>query len=83
MTSSSLKLVPNPADHEVTINYETLPVIATIELFDLTGRLLTTHEVMDGTGNWTVATITYPAGIYLVVVRDALGLLHQEKLIIK
>jgi hypothetical protein len=81
--SSSLQLVPNPATSEVNIAYTSLPSNATIELVDLTGRLLTSHLVNDTTGSWTIPTTSYPAGIYIVVVRGETGLLHQEKLIIK
>jgi Secretion system C-terminal sorting domain len=76
-------LVPNPADSEVTIVYEAMPINSTISIYDLMGRKLNTHQVDSTTNNWVVPTNSYPSGIYIVVARHQDAIIKQEKLVIK
>lgn len=79
----SVTMAPNPAHAEVVIRYDALESGSTIELFDLTGRSLSNYKVTGAEGSWTIPTSTYPAGVYLVVVRSNGELITQQKLIVK
>ncbi len=80
---AGIVLSPNPAKEQVTITYKALPAEATIAVYDLTGRNLAVYSSVATEGSLIVPTSTYPAGIYLVVVRGASGLIAQQKLIIE
>lgn len=56
---------------------------STIELYDLTGRLLEAHTTTESTGSMVLTTANYPAGIYIVVVRSNGTLMSQQKLVIE
>jgi hypothetical protein len=54
-----------------------------IELYDLTGRLLSQQPV-DAHKNQTELPVQgYPEGVYIVVLRGGEEVLYQQKLVIK
>jgi hypothetical protein len=61
----------------------TLNTTASIALFDVTGRQLAEHQTTTTSGEWNLTTESFPAGIYIVVVRQNNGLVVQHKLIIE
>jgi hypothetical protein len=80
-TSSLLNIYPNPAKSQIAIRYS-LPaeIKATIQLFDISGRLVKTlinEEKKPGTYRLTLNTNTLSAGIYF------LSLETEEKRIIE
>ncbi|CAM4449872.1 PKD domain-containing protein [Flavobacterium terrigena] len=80
---SVVTMYPNPAKELVTIAYENISASAMIEVYDLTGRLLSHHNAQSQTGNWQLNTSNYPGGIYVVVVKDNNQIIVQHKLVIE
>jgi alpha-tubulin suppressor-like RCC1 family protein len=78
-----LLVIPNPAKSKVAITYKGLNANATIELYDITGRNITNYTTTANEGSWILQTNTYPAGIYIVVVRSNNIIVTQRKLIIQ
>jgi len=77
-----VNLFPNPAKESVAVQYN-LSTTATITLYDLTGRALAEHSTSTVSGEWNVTTGVYPAGIYLVVIKQTDGKIWQQKLVIE
>lgn len=77
-----VNLFPNPAKESVAVKYS-LSTTATITLYDLTGRALAEHSTSTVSGEWNVTTGVYPAGIYLVVIKQTDGKIWQQKLVIE
>jgi alpha-tubulin suppressor-like RCC1 family protein len=82
-SKNKIKLAPNPAKEKVTIFYDGLMVNSTITMFDLTGRGLTTLSNETSSGNLDINTSQFPAGIYLIVVKENDLIVSQQKLIIE
>lgn len=79
----SVVIAPNPAKDQVTINYKGLAEDTVITLYDLSSRTLETHVATGADGSMTLPTSSYPAGIYIVVVKSNGNLITQQKLIIE
>jgi PKD domain/Secretion system C-terminal sorting domain len=79
----SVTILPNPAKEQTVIDYKGLNANATIELYDITGRNITNYTTTANEGSWILQTNTYPAGIYIVVVRSNNIIVTQRKLIIQ
>ena len=56
---------------------------ATLEIYDLTGRSIAKKALSSTDKEVTLAVDTYPAGMYMLVVKQAGTILWQNKLIIK
>ena len=76
-------MYPNPAKDVVNLAYNLTDTNAIVSIYDVTGRLV--HEValdsVSGTRELNVSS--YPAGLYMLVVKQADTILWQHKLIIK
>ena len=76
-------MYPNPAKDVVNLAYNLTDTNAIVSIYDVTGRLV--HEValdsVSGTRELNVSS--YPAGVYMLVVKQAGAILWQNKLIIK
>jgi alpha-tubulin suppressor-like RCC1 family protein len=79
----SFSLYPNPAASKITVAYPSNIKEATLELYDLTGRCITKKALNPSDSEATLAVDTYPAGMYMLVVKQADTILWQNKLIIK
>jgi len=76
-------MYPNPAKDVVTFQYDLNVQNAVVEVVDITGRLIH-HMVLDSfEGSSQLSVSSYPAGMYMVVVRKEGNVLWQHKLIIK
>ncbi|HRG17495.1 MAG TPA: T9SS type A sorting domain-containing protein [Flavobacterium lutivivi] len=80
---NAILLHPNPAKDEVMVEYSGLTGNHQLEFYDLTGRLLFEKTIGDHTGIIEIATINYPSGVYVVVLRNAQGIQNQHKLVIE
>ena len=76
-----LKLVPNPVQSELAINFKTTTQPPTIEIYDLFGRLITSHQPTTAAGVWELSTLNFSAGVYLVVLKENNAVVAQQKLI--
>ena len=78
--NNTFKLVPNPAKDAVNISYQDLATDSTIEIYDLTGRVMALYPVSK-TANLTIDTSIYSFGTYIVLVRSNDEIIIQKKLI--
>ncbi len=76
-------LYPNPAATQVTLAYTMELEGATLEIYDLTGRNITKKALSSSAKELTLAVDSYPAGMYMLVVKQADTILWQHKLVIK
>ena len=76
-------MYPNPAKDVVTLQYDLAVTNATVAIFDVTGRLIHEGALNSVTGSSELNVSTYPAGMYMLVVKQAGTILWQNKLIIK
>jgi len=76
-------IAPNPAKENVSILYDGLESNPTIEIFDLTGRLIASFNTNDHERVSTINTSQYPAGIYIVVLKVKDTIVSQQKLILE
>ena len=80
---SVFTMYPNPAKDVVTLQYDLAVTNATVAIFDVTGRLIHEGALNSVTGSSELNVSTYPAGMYMLVVKQAGTILWQNKLIIK
>ena len=80
---TSFSLYPNPAVTAVTLSYPIELEGAILEIYDLTGRNIAKKALSLADKEVTLAIDSYPAGLYMLVVKRADTLLWQNKLIIK
>ena len=76
-------MYPNPAKDVVNLAYNLTDANATVEVFDLTGRLIQNVALNSFSGSNELNVSAYPAGMYMLVVKQADTILWQNKLIIK
>ena len=76
-------MYPNPAKDVVTLDYNLTDTNATVTIFDVTGRLV--HEMalnsVSGTNELNVSA--YPAGVYLVLVKQGADVVSSSKLVVE
>ena len=75
-------MYPNPAKDVVTLQYDVTDK-ATVSIYDLTGRLI--HEVaLDAVfGTSELHVSAYPAGVYLVLVKQGAAVVSSSKLVVE
>jgi hypothetical protein len=78
----SCTLYPNPANGMVNLQYDLGLSSSTMEVYELTGRLITQKVLTTSKGSTQINLSTYAAGMYMVVVRNGNKILYQQKLII-
>ena len=83
VSTNSFSIYPNPAATQVTLAYTMELEGATLEIYDLTGRNITKKALSSSAKELTLAVDSYPAGMYMLVVKQAGTILWQNKLIIK
>ena len=80
---TSFSLYLNPAATQVTLSYPIELECAILEIYDLTGRSIAKKVLTSSEQEATLAVDSYPAGLYMLVVKRAGTILWQHKLIIK
>ncbi|HMK06119.1 MAG TPA: PQQ-dependent sugar dehydrogenase [Flavobacterium sp.] len=78
---ANLQIYPNPASSEVFVKAEGLSFPASINVFDISGKLLLDQSLHADTNS--IATGSLQSGIYLVKVKDNSGADFSTKLTIK
>lgn len=76
-TGSSIAIYPNPAQDHITVSLPAAVINATVQLHDISGKLLYTSGSIGG-GNHNISTDTYAAGLYFVSVHTSNGTLVQK-----
>lgn len=82
-TNNSFSMYPKPAATQVTLSYTIELEGVTLEIYDLTGRNIAKKALSSADKEVTLAIDSYPAGMYMLVVKQADAILWQNKLIIK
>ncbi len=65
-------LFPNPANERVTITFSDLQSEGTIDLFNLSGKLISSKS-MNGLRNYSIETQDFAPGVYLIRVSNQIG----------
>ena len=76
-------MYPNPAKDVVTLQYDLAVANATVEVFDLTGRLIQNVALNSFSGTNELHVSTYPAGVYLVLVKQGAAMVSSSKLVVE
>lgn len=79
--NTPLQLFPNPASSEFYIKSSGLSYPASVNIYDITGKLLLNQNIIEETH--AVATSTLPSGLYMVSVKDNAGVTSTSKLSIR
>ena len=80
---SGIKLFPNPSEGELTLQYDTLSSApGMLRIYDITGRLVGSISVPEGTGSMRISTSQLQRGIYQCELIVGQRIAHTEKLII-
>ena len=75
-------LYPNPTTNTTYLNYQLADKqTATLQLYDLTGRQLQTHN-LSGTGTYNLSLGNYPSGIYFCTILVDDVVIKTEKIVL-
>lgn len=77
-----LKIIPNPATDMLRLEMSN-GTIQSVQLLDLTGRLVLEHQEAAGTDNLQLSLPQVQSGIYLLRVTDAQGQIQVRKVVIE
>jgi PKD repeat protein len=77
-----LNLVPNPAQNSTRIDYtlDGKETNGAIEVYDMMGRLVNSYSITNNAGSWQLSLADYPAGVYLVSLKENGIVIKQSKL---
>ena len=79
-SKSRLSLFPNPVKNEFTINNSNQINLSKVQLFDMSGKLLLSQNLINSAPN--LINVSYlTSGLYLIAVEDTLGNKYQTKFI--
>lgn len=77
---ADILLYPNPAKDKVNIRFETEQINSQVEVYDLTGRLISSYATTAKQGVWELDLAPMATGVYVVVLRNGNQILMQRKL---
>ena len=78
--NQGLILYPNPATDKVNIRFETPQGESQVEIYDLTGRLISSFTNTDKQGVYELDLAPMATGVYVVILRQRGVVLMQRKL---
>jgi hypothetical protein len=76
-----MKVFPNPASDWIEVRVANTAT-ATLQIFDLTGRLLQKHILPAGTDRFTMDIAWLPAGVYCISIQQEANLAKQQVLVV-
>ncbi len=76
-------MYPNPAKDVVTLQYDLAINNATVSIFDVTGRLIQNVALNSFLGTNELNVSAYPAGVYLVLVKQGAAVVSSSKLVVE
>ena len=79
-TRGTIILYPNPATDKVNIRFETPQGESQVEIYDLTGRLISSFTNTDKQGVYELDLAPMATGVYVVILRQRGVVLMQRKL---
>ena len=77
-----LVLSPNPASDFVNLNFNNLTGDASIELYDVMGRVVKTYPIAEVSGAINVDVSPFASGIYMVVLKEN-GIVSLQRKLVK
>ena len=81
---NDLTIYPNPASVETTLSFAQPTIVSTIQVFDVTGRLVRTIKggLIDYKGT-PINVLEIPTGTYFVKTIDNTGVEFQQQMLIQ
>ncbi|MGV9004740.1 PQQ-dependent sugar dehydrogenase [Flavobacterium sp.] len=79
---NTIRIYPNPAKNQLTIENTANTTFRSIELFDILGKVLYTENNLD-TPIKTISISQFTPGVYIAVVKDMAGNQFKSKVIIE
>lgn len=79
-TGGTITLYPNPASDIVNIRFETPQGESQVEIYDLTGRLISSFINKDNQGVYELDLAPMATGVYVVLLRQGGAIIMQRKL---
>ncbi|WP_324068978.1 MAG: T9SS type A sorting domain-containing protein [Flavobacterium sp.] len=76
-------MYPNPAKDVVNLTYNLTVTNATVSIYDVTGRLIQNVALNSVTGSSELNVSSYPAGVYLVLVKQGAVVVSSSKLVVE
>ena len=76
-------MYPNPAKDLVTLDYNLTVTNATVSIYDVTGRLIHDVALNSFSGTNELHVSSYPAGVYLVLVKQGAEVVSSSKLVVE
>ncbi len=76
-------MYPNPAKDVVSLDYDLTVTNATVSIFDVTGRLIQNVALNSFSGTNELNVSAYPAGVYLVLVKQGAEVVSSSKLVVE
>ena len=76
-------MYPNPAKDVVTLDYDLTVTNATVSIFDVMGRLIHNVALNSFSGKNELNVSAYPAGVYLVLVKQGAEVVSSSKLVVE
>lgn len=76
-------MYPNPAKDLVTLDYNLTVTNATVSIYDVTGRLIHDVALNSFSGTNELHVSAYPAGVYLVLVKQGAEVVSSSKLVVE
>jgi hypothetical protein len=70
---NSIKLYPNPASDEITVEWDTENPVSSIELFDVYGKLIATADILNLSQQTRINVSSLASGMYFVRVTTEQG----------
>jgi|GEM_PF-4789532 len=81
LSHDAITLYPNPADNFVNVNFESTSTFgASIDVYDLTGKMVSTQvvNVVAGSNSFEINTTDYTSGVYLLQINDGVNAVTQR-----
>ena len=69
--------------HQLNLAYNLTDANATVEVFDVTGRLIQNVALNSVTGSSELNVSSYPAGVYLVLIKQGAAVVSSSKLVVE
>lgn len=76
-------MYPNPVKDVVTLQYDLAVNNAEVTIFDVTGRLIQNVVLNSVIGSSELNVSAYPAGVYLVLVKQGAEVVSSSKLVVE
>jgi hypothetical protein len=78
--NNTLLLYPNPAHDRVNIRFETNQKDSQVEIYDMTGRMISSFNNKETQGVYELDLAPMATGVYVVILRQGGAVLMQRKL---